>query len=208
MEQSWRQFHGQGLQVQFHSRGFLHRILFQAYFPSKSLFLSKWVIFIVFYTDTHWYSFIFQIIQKMFTGLCENCFHLHETALQLFLLFGTNIIFFSALNRNKFKNVFRFPLRTLSELSRRVTRSSSVSFPFLFHPTRHGVVGQRSGTGLETPLLGWALPLWRFSTMWALVSMFLLSFSTRVMLSLSPISSLYFDTLSMVTWCIIQLQIY
>ena len=95
----------------------------------------------------------------MFTGLCENCFHLHETALQLFLLFGTKIIFFSALNRNKFKNVFRFPLRTLSELSRRVTRSSSVSFPFLFHRTRHGGVGQRSGTRLETPLLGWALPL-------------------------------------------------
>ena len=35
-----------------------------------------------------------------------------------------------------------------------------------------------------------------------------LSFSTRVMLSLPPISSLYFDTLSMVTWYIIQLQIY
>ena len=97
----------------------------------------------------------------MFTGLnCESCFHLHETALQLFLLFGTNIIFFSALNRNKFKNVFRFPsLRTLSELSQRVTRSSSVSFSFLFLRTRHGGVGQRSGTGLETPLLGWALPL-------------------------------------------------
>ena len=47
---------------------------------------------IVFYTNTH--SFIFQIIQNMFTGLCKNCFHLHETALQLFLLFGTNIIFF------------------------------------------------------------------------------------------------------------------
>ena len=96
----------------------------------------------------------------MFTGLCENCFHPHETALQPHLLFGTNIIFFPALNRNKFKNVFRFPLRTLSELSRRVTRTSySVSFPFLFHRTRHGAVGQRSGTGLETPLLGWALPL-------------------------------------------------
>ena len=40
----------------------------------------------------------------------------------------------------------------------RVT-SSSISFPFLFHWTRHGGVGQRSGTGLETPLLGWALPL-------------------------------------------------
>ena len=44
----------------------------------------------------------------MFTGLCENCFHPHETALQLHLLFGTNIIFFSALNRNKFKNIFAF----------------------------------------------------------------------------------------------------
>ena len=143
MEQSWRQFHGQGLQVQFHLRGFLHRILFQVYFPSKSLFLSTWVIFIVFYTDTH--SFIFQIIQKMFTGLCENCFHLHETALQLFLLFGTNIIFFSALNRNKFKNVFRFPLRTLSELSRRVTRSSSV-YLFLFVST--GLDTGVSGKGL------------------------------------------------------------
>ena len=40
-----------------------------------------------------------------------------------------------------------------------VTRSSSVSVPFLFLRTRHGGVGQRSGTGLETPLLGWALPL-------------------------------------------------
>ena len=40
-----------------------------------------------------------------------------------------------------------------------VTRSSSVSVPFRFLRTRHGGVGQRSGTGLETPLLGWALPL-------------------------------------------------
>ena len=39
------------------------------------------------------------------------------------------------------------------------TSSSSVFFPFLFLRTRHGGVGQRSGTGLETPLLGWALPL-------------------------------------------------
>ena len=39
-----------------HLRGFLHRILFQVYFPSKSLFLSTWVIFLVFYTDTN--SFI------------------------------------------------------------------------------------------------------------------------------------------------------
>ena len=32
-------------------------------------------------------------------------------------------------------------------------------FSFPFHRTRHGGVGQRSGTRLETPLLGWALPL-------------------------------------------------
>ena len=41
--QSWRHknfFHGQGLQVQFYLRGPLHRILFQVYFPFKSLFLS------------------------------------------------------------------------------------------------------------------------------------------------------------------------
>ena len=71
------------------------------------------------------------------------------------------------------KKVFHFPLRASLELSlrrkiffrlqssflRRVTSSSSISFPFLFHRTRHGGVGQRSGTGLETPLLGWALPL-------------------------------------------------
>ena len=72
-----------------------------------------------------------------------------------------------------FKEVFRFPLRASLELVLslrekefrlqssslpRVT-SSSISFPFLFHWTRHGGVGHRSGTGLETPLLGWALPL-------------------------------------------------
>ena len=39
------------------------------------------------------------------------------------------------------------------------TSFSSVSFPSLFRRTRHGGVGQRSGTRLETPLLGWALPL-------------------------------------------------
>ena len=156
MEQSWRQFHGQGLQVQFHLKGFLHRILFQAYFPSKSLFLSTWVIFIVFYTDTH--SFIFQIIKKClqdFAKIVSTCTKLRYNC----FYFSVITLFFSALNRNKFKNVFRFPLRSLSELSRRVTRSSSVSFPFLFLRTRHGGVGQRSGTGLETPLLGWALPL-------------------------------------------------
>ena len=37
--------------------------------------------------------------------------------------------------------------------------SSSVSFPFLFRRTQHRGVGQRSGTGLETPQLNWALPL-------------------------------------------------
>ena len=46
-----------------------------------------------------------------------------------------------------------------SSFLRRITRSSSVSFPFLFRRTRHGGVGQRSRTRLETPLLGWALPL-------------------------------------------------
>ena len=46
-----------------------------------------------------------------------------------------------------------------SSFLRMVTRSFSISFPFLFLRTRHGGVGQRSGTGLETPLLGWALPL-------------------------------------------------
>ena len=39
------------------------------------------------------------------------------------------------------------------------TSPPSVYFPFLFRRTRHGCVEQRSGTGLETPLLGWALPL-------------------------------------------------
>ena len=32
-------------------------------------------------------------------------------------------------------------------------------FLFLFFRTRHRGVGQRSGTGLETPLLSWVLPL-------------------------------------------------
>ena len=49
--------------------------------------------------------------------------------------------------------------RLQSSFLRRVASSSSISFTFLFHRTRHGGVGQRSGTGLETPLLGWALPL-------------------------------------------------
>ena len=44
----------------------------------------------------------------------------------------------------------------------RVANSSQALLQFIdfsFHWTRHGGVGQRSGTGLETPLLGWALPL-------------------------------------------------
>ena len=77
-----------------------------------------------------------------------------------------------------FQKVFRFTLRTLLELSlsdeplkkfflaglqspslRKDASFSSRSFPSLFHRTRHGGVGQWSGTGLETPLLGWALSL-------------------------------------------------
>ena len=97
-----------------------------------------------------------------------NRFHLHDTTLQLFQFFGTKIIFFSTLMAVFFKkNVFHFPLRTLLEpiLSTMfcflwsVPRFFPVSFPSLFRRTRHGGVGQRSGTGLETLLLGWALPL-------------------------------------------------
>ena len=36
---------------------------------------------------------------------------------------------------------------------------SSISFPSLFRRTRHGGVGQSSGTGIETPPLGWGLPV-------------------------------------------------
>ena len=46
-----------------------------------------------------------------------------------------------------------------SSFLRRVANSTSVFFLFLLNRTRHGGVGQRSGTRLETPLLGWALPL-------------------------------------------------
>ena len=79
-----------------------------------------------------------------------------------------------------FQKVSRFTLRTLLELSlsgeplklffglqssslRKGASFSSISFPSLFRRTRHGGVGQRSGTGLQTPLLGWALPLKIFS---------------------------------------------
>ena len=76
-----------------------------------------------------------------------------------------------------FQKVFRFTLQTLLELSfsrelflknffglqssslRKDASFSSEYFPSLFCQTRHGGVGQRSGTGLATPLLGWALPL-------------------------------------------------
>ena len=39
---------------------------------------------------------------------------------------------------------------------RRVTSSSLVSFPFLSRRTRHGGVGEMSGTRVEIPPLGWA----------------------------------------------------
>ena len=86
--------------------------------------------------------------------------------------------FFFNVNGNIYfiSKVFRFTLRSLLELSlsgepkkifsglqssslRKNASFSSVSFPSLFRRTRHGGVGQRSGTRLETPLLGWALPL-------------------------------------------------
>ena len=75
-----------------------------------------------------------------------------------------------------FQKVFRFTLRILLELSssgeplknffglqssslRKDASFSPISFPSLFRRTRDRGVGQRSVTGLETPLLGWALPL-------------------------------------------------
>ncbi|MCT4601524.1 MAG: hypothetical protein N4A59_01300, partial [Marinifilum sp.] len=58
-----------------------------------------------------------------------------------------------------FANLIRAFIIYKVRFLQRVASSSSVLFPFLFRRTRHGGVGQRSGTGLETPLLGWALPL-------------------------------------------------
>ena len=46
-----------------------------------------------------------------------------------------------------------------SSVLQAITSSSSVFFPFLFHRTRHGGVGQRSGSRLETKnKRNWALP--------------------------------------------------
>ena len=88
--------------------------------------------------------------------------------LQLFQFFGKHYFLFNVNGNISFflRKVFRFPLRTLLEpilptklVFTKSRKLFSVSFPSLFSRTRHVGVGQRSGTGLETPLLGWALPL-------------------------------------------------
>ena len=93
-----------------------------------------------------------------------NCFHLRNTTFQLFQLFrffflsfnGNRTILELSLSDEPLKKFFLAGLQSSS--LRKDASFSSRSFPSLFHRTRHGGVGQRSGTGLETPLLGWALP--------------------------------------------------
>ena len=133
--------------------------------------------FIIFYNN---FTIINTILFFIFTRLqLFNYLSPRELSpnatLQRFQLFG--IFFFNVNGKIYFiSKVFRFTLQTLVELSlsgepktifsglqssslRKNTSFSSVSFPSLFRRTRHGGVGQRSGTRLETPLLGWALPL-------------------------------------------------
>ena len=125
-----------------------------------------------------------------------------------------------------FQNVFRFTLRTLLELSLsgepklflvykvRLYEKTQAFLQYLFLlfsvGPRHGVVGQKSGTRLETPLLGWALPLKILNHMNLGVDVPVF-FHPGDVTSFFPFllfDTLCFDTLSMVTWYIIQLQIY
>ena len=151
------------------------KVCFKCYSFQVFIPLKVSTFFTVFYNDT--YSFL-QGFNYLITYPRGNCFHLHNTALQLFQLFG--IFFFSNDNRNIYFISKRFPLYLANPIRafiiRRASKKfflaglqssslrkdasfSSRSFPSLFRRTRHGGVGQRSGTGLETPLLGWALSL-------------------------------------------------
>ena len=124
------------------------------------------------------------------------------------------------------QKVLRFTLRTLLELSssgklknffglqssslRKDTSFSSVSFPSLFRRTRHGGVGQRSGTRLETPLLGWALPLKILNHVSLGVDVPVFFHPGDVASFSHFFSSIHYVSMhsQLVTWYIIQLQIY
>ena len=149
-------------------KGFLHQSLFQVLLLS-SVYSSQREYFITFYTNTHSLSSFLQSFNYLITYPQGNCFHLHGTTFQLFQFFGTNIIFFSTLMetfrffKKSFPLSFTNPIIAYSVYKVRfyglLHAFFSVSFPSLFRRTRHGGIGQRSDTRLETPLLGWALPL-------------------------------------------------
>ena len=90
--QSWRNrgvnetkkfFHG--LWARNYFKGFSTVKFFSSVTPFKCLFLSTWVFFIVFYNDT--YNFL-QGFNYLINYPRGNCFHLRNTAFQLFQLFG------------------------------------------------------------------------------------------------------------------------
>ena len=170
-------FHG--LWAQSYFKGFSTPKFVSSVALLKYLFLSTRVPFLLYFTMIRSVLFLFlQSFNYLITYPRGNYFHLHNTALQLFQLFGEKNIFSTLMETfSLLQKVFRFTLQTLLELSfsskllkkiffglqssslRKDASFSSVSFPSLFCQTRHGGVGQRSGTGLATPLLSWALPL-------------------------------------------------
>ena len=123
------------------------------------------------------------------------------------------------------EKVFRHPLRALyglflstqfflpasshgfiypqSSVLQAITSPSSVFFPFLFHRTPHGGVGQRSGSRLETKnKRNWALPRAFLNHM---------SLGVDVPFFLHPgecIFSMFFYILCLVTQYMIHLEIY
>ena len=186
-------------------------LLSSVYSSQREYFLLSFTIMI--------HTIFIQGFNYLITYPRGNCFHLRNTAFQLFQLFEI-FCFFSNDNRNIYFISKSFPLYLANPIRAFIIRWASkkiffgrstkfvftercklffkiFSFSFPSDSTR-GCRAKVWYRTRNTPArLGFAP--WRFSTMWALVSMFL-SFSTRVMLHHFSISSLYFDTLSMVTW--------
>ena len=160
-----------------------HRILFQAFIPlNVSTFygLLHWNTQVYFiFTELYLINYLspralfhIRTCTSTFSTFRKNYYFLFNVKWKLFQLFGQTTIFFLAFKWKQFskkafitgkllstKFIFTENLYLQSSFLRRVANSTSVFFLFLFNRTRHGGVGQRSGTRLETPLLGWALPL-------------------------------------------------
>ena len=106
--QSWCnrgiKFTAKGLQVQFYLKSFLHRILNSSVFSFQefiSLNVSTFLLFLCWYVQ--FIKFLQVFIYLSLVNYPQGiCFYLHNTLRFNFLLFGTYIIFFSALNGNNF----------------------------------------------------------------------------------------------------------